>query len=87
MFESSRLLRDNRDIHFPSWGWGIGFDQLWEMQSEARRPNVTLADRVEDDQLETLLSAADAWIIPYRPNVAGVSVPAGSTICWRLAAR
>jgi glycosyltransferase involved in cell wall biosynthesis len=45
------------------------------MQSEARLPNVTLVDRVEDDQLETFLSAADVWIIPYRRNVAGVSVP------------
>ena len=45
------------------------------MQSEAKLPNVTLVDRVEDDQLETFLSAADVWIIPYRKNVAGVSVP------------
>ena len=45
------------------------------MQAEAKLPNVTLVDRVEDDQLETFLSAADVWIIPYRKNVAGVSVP------------
>ena len=45
------------------------------MQSEAKLPNVTLVDRVEDDQLEAFLSAADVWIIPYRKNVAGVSVP------------
>jgi colanic acid biosynthesis glycosyl transferase WcaI len=45
------------------------------MQSEAKLPNVTLVDRVEDGQLETFLSAADVWIIPYRKNVAGVSVP------------
>jgi colanic acid biosynthesis glycosyl transferase WcaI len=38
-------------------------------------PNVTLVDRVEDEQLEAFLSAADVWIIPYRRNVAGVSVP------------
>jgi glycosyltransferase involved in cell wall biosynthesis len=75
VFEAARLLRDNRDIHFLLSGWGIGFDQLREMQSEARLPNVTLVDRVEDDQLETFLSAADVWIIPYRRNVAGVSVP------------
>jgi glycosyltransferase involved in cell wall biosynthesis len=75
VFEAARLLRDNGDIHFLLSGWGIGFDQLREMQSEARLPNVTLVDRVEDDQLETFLSAADVWIIPYRRNVAGVSVP------------
>jgi colanic acid biosynthesis glycosyl transferase WcaI len=75
VFEAARLLRESRDIHFLLSGWGIGFDQLREMQSEAKLPNVTLVDRVEDDQLETFLSAADVWIIPYRKNVAGVSVP------------
>jgi colanic acid biosynthesis glycosyl transferase WcaI len=75
VFEAARMLRESRDIHFLLSGWGIGFDQLREMQSEARLPNVTLVDRVEDDQLETFLSAADVWIIPYRKNVAGVSVP------------
>jgi glycosyltransferase involved in cell wall biosynthesis len=69
------LLRESRDIHFLLSGWWIGFDQLCEMQSEAKLPNVTLVDRVEDDRLETFLSAADVWIIPYRRNVAGVSVP------------
>lgn len=75
VFEAARLLRERRDIHFLLSGWGIGFDQLRAMQSEAELPNVTLVDRVEDDQLETFLSAADVWIIPYRRNVAGVSVP------------
>ena len=45
------------------------------MQAEANLPNVTLVERVEDDELETFLSAADVWLIPYRKNVAGVSVP------------
>jgi len=75
VFEAARLLRENRDIHFLLSGWGIGFDQLREMQSEAKLRNVTLVDRVDEGQLETFLSAADAWIIPYRKNVAGVSVP------------
>jgi colanic acid biosynthesis glycosyl transferase WcaI len=75
VFEAARLLRDNRDIHFLLSGWGVGFDQLREMQSAAELPNVTLVDRVEDEQLEAFLSAADVWIIPYRKNVAGVSVP------------
>ena len=68
-------MRDHQDIHFLLSGWGIGFDQLREMQCEARLPNVTLVDRVEDEQLEAFLTAADVWIIPYRKNVAGVSVP------------
>ncbi|MBR1278574.1 glycosyltransferase family 4 protein [Bradyrhizobium sp. AUGA SZCCT0283] len=75
VFEAARLLRDDRDIHFVLSGWGVGFDQLRQMQAEAKLPNVTLVDRVEDDQLEAFLSAADVWIIPYRRNVAGVSVP------------
>jgi colanic acid biosynthesis glycosyl transferase WcaI len=75
VFEAARLLRDNGDIHFLLSGWGVGFDQLKAMQADAQLPNVTLAHRVEDDQLETFLSAADVWIIPYRKNVAGVSVP------------
>ena len=36
---------------------------------------MTLVDRVEDEDLEAFLSAADVWLIPYRKNVAGVSVP------------
>ena len=37
--------------------------------------NITLIDPVPDSDLEEFLSAADVWIIPYRRNVAGVSVP------------
>lgn len=75
VFETARLLRDNKDIHFLLSGWGMGFDQLRQMQADARLPNVTLVDRVDDEQLEMFLSAADVWIIPYRKGVAGVSVP------------
>lgn len=75
VFEAARMLRDNRDIHFLLSGWGVGFDQLREMQFVDRLSNVTLVGRVEDEQLEEFLSAADVWIIPYRKNVGGVSVP------------
>jgi glycosyltransferase involved in cell wall biosynthesis len=75
VFEAARLLRDNGDIHFLLSGWGVGFDQLKALQAEAGLANVTLVDRVEDERLETFLAAADVWIIPYRKNVAGVSVP------------
>jgi glycosyltransferase involved in cell wall biosynthesis len=45
------------------------------MQTEASLPNITLLDRVEEENLEEFLSAANVWLIPYRQNVAGVSVP------------
>jgi colanic acid biosynthesis glycosyl transferase WcaI len=75
VFESARLLRDDPEIHFLLSGWGIGFERLKAMQSEARLPNVSLVDRLPEEKLEAFLSAADVWLIPYRKNVAGVSVP------------
>jgi glycosyltransferase involved in cell wall biosynthesis len=75
VFEAARLLRDEANVHFLLSGWGIGFEQLKTMQTEAKLPNVTLIDRVDDDELDAFLSAADIWLIPYRNNVAGVSVP------------
>jgi colanic acid biosynthesis glycosyl transferase WcaI len=56
-------------------GWGVGFERLKQMQSEAALPNVSLVERVPDENLEAFLSAANLWLIPYRRNVAGVSVP------------
>jgi glycosyltransferase involved in cell wall biosynthesis len=75
VFEAARLLQEDPNIHFLLSGWGIGFDRLRQLQSEARLANVTLVDRVEDEQLEQFLSAANVWLIPYRKDVAGVSVP------------
>ena len=75
VFEAARLLRHDPGIHFLLSGWGIGFDRLREMQSQAALPNVSLVDRVADEDLEAFLSAADVWLIPYRRNVAGISVP------------
>jgi glycosyltransferase involved in cell wall biosynthesis len=75
VFEAAQLLKHDPDIHFLLSGWGIGFERLKQMQSEANLPNVTLIDRVDDGHLEQFLSAADVWLIPYRKNVAGVSVP------------
>jgi glycosyltransferase involved in cell wall biosynthesis len=75
VFEAARLLRDDPEIHFLLSGWGIGFERLKELQSEVSLPNVTLVGRVEDANLEAFLSAANVWLIPYRKNVAGVSVP------------
>jgi colanic acid biosynthesis glycosyl transferase WcaI len=75
VFEAARLLRNDADIHFLLSGWGIGFERLKEMQSEAGLANVSLVDRVADENLEAFLSAADVWLIPYRKNVAGISIP------------
>ena len=75
VFEAARLLRDDPDIHFLLSGWGIGFERLKQMQSEANLANVTLVDRVGDEELEAFLAAANVWLIPYRKNVAGVSTP------------
>ena len=75
VFEAARLSREDPHIHFLLSGWGIGFERLRQLQSEARLENVTLVDRVADGQLEQFLSAANVWLIPYRKNVAGVSVP------------
>jgi putative colanic acid biosynthesis glycosyltransferase WcaI len=75
VFDAARLLRDDPTIHFLLSGWGIGFEELKAMQLQAHLPNVTLVERVEEEDLEDLLSAADVWVIPYRKNVAGVSIP------------
>jgi colanic acid biosynthesis glycosyl transferase WcaI len=75
VFEAARLLQNDADIHFLLSGWGIGFERLKEMQSEAGLANVSLVNRVADENLEAFLSAADVWLIPYRKNVAGISIP------------
>ncbi|WJR76305.1 glycosyltransferase family 4 protein [Bradyrhizobium sp. NP1] len=75
VFEAARMLAGDAGIHFLLSGWGVGFERLKEMQAQAGLVNVTLVDRVEETQLEQFLSAADVWLIPYRRDVAGVSVP------------
>ncbi|MBR0793389.1 glycosyltransferase family 4 protein [Bradyrhizobium manausense] len=75
VFEAARLLKDEPDTHFLLSGWGIGFDRLRQLQADANLPNVSFVARVEDAELEAFLTAADLWIIPYRKDVAGVSVP------------
>jgi colanic acid biosynthesis glycosyl transferase WcaI len=75
VFDAARLLRDDPDIHFLLSGWGIGFERLKQMQSDENLPNVTLVERVPEQDLEQLLAAADIWLIPYRKDLAGISVP------------
>lgn len=75
VFEAARLLKDEAGIHFLLSGWGIGFERLKQLQADTNLPNVSFVARVEDAELETFLAAADLWVIPYRKDVAGVSVP------------
>lgn len=75
VYEAARLLKDEKNIHFLLSGSGSGWKQLTELYAKAPLDNVTLTDRVPESQLEEFLSAADVWLIPYRRNVAGVSVP------------
>jgi colanic acid biosynthesis glycosyl transferase WcaI len=75
VYEAARLLRDEKNIHFLLSGWGSGWKQLTELFAKSPLNNVTLIDRVPESELEEFLSAADVWIIPYRRNVVGVSVP------------
>ncbi|MGD4048240.1 glycosyltransferase, partial [Xanthomonas citri pv. citri] len=75
VFEAARLLEDEPDIHFLLSGWGIGFERLKQLQDAANLANVSFVARVADAELEAFLAAANLWIIPYRKDVAGVSVP------------
>jgi glycosyltransferase involved in cell wall biosynthesis len=75
VFEAARLLRQNTDIKFLLSGEGVGWTKLNEMQAASPLPNVTLIERVPESELESFLSAGDIWIVPYRKNNTGVSVP------------
>ena len=75
VFEAARLLAQDRDIHLILSGWGVGWKQLCDLQAADRLDNVTLMDPVPETELIEFLSSADVWVIPYRRNIAGVSVP------------
>jgi glycosyltransferase involved in cell wall biosynthesis len=75
VFDAARMLKDEHNIHLLLSGWGTGWKQLTELYAAAPLGNITLMDPVAESELEAFLSAADVWIIPYRRNIAGVSVP------------
>jgi glycosyltransferase involved in cell wall biosynthesis len=75
VFAAARLLRDNGNIHFLLSGWGVGWNELSELQAKEQLGNVTLLPPVPQHDLIDFLSAADVWVIPYRRNIAGVSIP------------
>jgi glycosyltransferase involved in cell wall biosynthesis len=53
----------------------VGWTKIKEMQAASPLPNVTLIERVPDMELENFLASGDVWIVPYRKNNTGVSVP------------
>jgi glycosyltransferase involved in cell wall biosynthesis len=75
VFEAAQLLKDNCGIHFLLSGEGVGWSKLKQRYAASPLDNVTLIERVPEAELETFLSAADIWLIPYRKNNTGVSVP------------
>jgi glycosyltransferase involved in cell wall biosynthesis len=75
VFEAARLIERNNDVHLILSGWGIGWDRLCQLQMAAGLKNVTLLDPVPEAELVEFLSSADVWIIPYRRNITGVSIP------------
>jgi glycosyltransferase involved in cell wall biosynthesis len=75
VFEAARLLQNNSSIKFLLSGEGVGWSKLNSMQAATPLPNVTLIERVAESELENFLSAGDVWIVPYRKNNTGVSVP------------
>jgi colanic acid biosynthesis glycosyl transferase WcaI len=75
VYEAARLLKDDKNIHFLLSGSGSGWKQLTDLYATDPLGNVTLTDWVPESELAEFLSAADFWVIPYRRNVAGVSVP------------
>ena len=75
VLEAARILRDHEDITFLLSGEGVGWTKIKAMQAASPTPNVTLVERVPDSELESFLTAGDVWIVPYRKNNTGVSVP------------
>ena len=75
VFEAARILKDRPAIKFLLSGAGVGWTRIKEMQAASPLPNVTLVERVSDSELENFLAAGDVWIVPYRKNNTGVSVP------------
>jgi len=75
VFEAARLLKANSDVHFLLSGWGIGWQELGDLQAAEQLDNVSLLAPVPQTDLVAFLSSADVWIIPYRRNIRGVSIP------------
>ena len=75
VLEAARILRNEKDIHFLLSGWGVGWKEMNDFLAREGLDNVTIVDPAPLEELADFLSAADVWVIPYRRNIAGVSVP------------
>ena len=75
VMEAAKILRFEKDIHFLLSGWGVGWKDLNDFLAREGLDNVTIVGPVPQGELAEFLSAADVWVIPYRRNIAGVSVP------------
>jgi glycosyltransferase involved in cell wall biosynthesis len=75
VLEAARILKNNTDIRFMLSGEGVGWMKIKDAQAASPLPNVILVERVPQSELESFLSAGDVWIVPYRRNNTGVSVP------------
>ena len=88
VFDAARLLRDDPDIHFLLSGWGIGFERLKQLQSDANLPNVTLVERVpEARSRNSFLPRPTSGSFPIARTWPGSQCRAGSIICSRSAGR
>lgn len=75
VIEAAKLLAGNPDIHFLLSGWGVGWNEMSELAAGEQLANVTIMPPVFDNELIDFLAAAEVWLIPYRRNIAGVSIP------------
>ena len=75
VFDAAQLLRDDSHIHFLLSGWGIGFDRLKELQSNAGLPNVTLVERVARGKSRGVSCRGKCLAHSLSRDFAGVSVP------------
>lgn len=75
IFDAARLLQRRSDIQFVLSGWGRGWDELCGLFANERLSNITILTPVPEDEIIAFLSAADLWVIPYRRNICGVSIP------------
>lgn len=75
LLEAAKLLQAENNIHFVLSGWGVGWKELNDLAALEKLDNVTLLPPAPQEQLVEFLTAADVWVIPYRRNIAGVSIP------------
>ena len=88
VFEAARLLRDDGDIHFLLSGWGVGFDQLKAdaVRGKASERHAGRSRRGRPAR-RRFFRRRTSGSFPIARTSPACRCPAGSTICWRSAAR